>query len=59
MGGRINILLNACPAYLQTKLDKSFLLAEKAGLVWKFAGQAFNKLLILPPFLLAPMGVPR
>jgi hypothetical protein len=27
-----------------------FQLAEKAGLVWNYAGKAFNKLLFLPPF---------
>ena len=27
-----------------------FLLAEKASMVWRCAGQAFNKLLLLPPF---------
>jgi hypothetical protein len=36
---RMSMLLNAYP-YRRA----GFLLAEKAGLVWKYAGKAFNKM---------------
>ena len=37
--------------YKPNPAKAGFLLAEKAGMVWKCAGQAFNKLLVLPPFI--------
>jgi hypothetical protein len=50
-GARKNILLNAFPAYSQTKLIYQPIGKQLiSGLVCNYVGQAFNKMLFLPPF---------